>query len=142
MNALWRMAHKFITRGGVFGKIGRWIELLNFIICSNAVSAKADIGIGTEFHHHALGCVVHEKTKIGDNCHIFQNVTVGSKWPNGVCEGDAPVIGDNVFIGAGAVIIGDIKIGNDVIIGANAVVTIDVPNYCIAVGAPAVIKKR
>lgn len=55
-------------------------------------------------------------------------------------EGDAPVIGNNVFIGAGTVILGAVRIGNNAIIGANAVVTSNVPEGKMAVGIPAVIK--
>lgn len=142
MNVLWRAANRFYKSGGIQKKIGRSLELLNFIISSNAVSARATIGKGTIFHHHSLGCVIHEKSVIGDDCHIFQNVTIGSKWSNGVCEGDAPCIGNRVFIGAGAIILGKIAIGDDVIIGANAVVTKDIPNKSIAMGVPATIKMR
>ena len=60
----------------------------------------------------------------------------GQKTPRGI-----PIIGDNVRICAGAVVLGDIIIGNNVTIGANAVVLKDVPDNCIAVGVPAVIKK-
>jgi len=54
----------------------------------------------------------------------------------------APSIGNNVDIGAGAKLLGNIKIGNDVVIGANAVVLVDVPDHSLAVGVPAVIKPR
>jgi serine O-acetyltransferase len=54
----------------------------------------------------------------------------------------APVIGNNVDIGAGAKVLGRISIGNNVAIGANAVVLIDVPDNCAAAGVPAVIKSR
>lgn len=53
-----------------------------------------------------------------------------------------PVVGNNVFIGTGAVVVGDIKIGNNVIIGANSVVTIDVPDNCYAIGIPANVKQK
>lgn len=113
---------------------------MSFIVGANAISAKCEIGKGTRFHHRGVGCVVHDNTIIGENCTIFQNVTLGSKWPNGKCEGGAPVIGDNCFIGAGAVILGAVHIGRNSIIGANAVVTKDIPEGKIAVGIPAVIK--
>lgn len=86
--------------------------------------------------------MIHERTVIGSNCGIFQKVSMGSKWPGGICGGGAPHIGNNVFIGAGAVIFGDIKIGYNSIIGANAVVTKDVSENSIAVGVPAIISKR
>ena len=65
---------------------------------------------------------------------------MGSKFSNGLCEGGAPMIGNNVFIGAGAVILGNIKIGDNAIIGANSVVLRDIPANAIAIGVPAKIK--
>ena len=86
---------------------------------------------GISFPHYGLGVVIHPKTKIGKNCKIYQNVTIGYR--NG--EGP-PTIGENVLIGTGSVILGDIKIGNNVRIGANAVVLQDVPDNCTVVGNP------
>ena len=81
--------------------------------------------------------MVHPKTIIGEDCKIFQGVTIGSKWSNGNCLGEAPHIGNNVMIGAGAVILGDIYIGDNSIIGANAVVNKHVPDYAVVAGVPA-----
>ena len=77
---------------------------------------------------------------IGDNVTIFQNVRLGVK-VNGE-EYSAPIIGNNVVIGAGSCILGDVKVGNNVKIGANSVVLTDIPDNCLAVGVPAQIKKR
>lgn len=88
------------------------------------------------------GCVIHERSKIGDNCEIYQNVTIGgngkkdSSWPR------VPIIKDNVKIYAGACLLGPITIGNNAVIGANAVVLCDVPDDCIAVGVPAKIHHK
>lgn len=84
--------------------------------------------------------MVHPKAIIGENCKIFQGVTIGSKWSNASCLGEAPHIGNNVMIGAGAVILGNISIGDNAIIGANAVVTHSVPANSLAVGVPATLK--
>ena len=74
-------------------------------------------GEGLSIAHY--GCiVVNSKARIGKNCRIQEGVTIGAT--NG--NSKAPIIGDNVFIGSGAKIIGDISIANDVAIGANAVV--------------------
>ena len=81
---------------------------------------------------HALSIVVHYKAKLGKNCTICQFVTIA-----GDNEGRSPRIGDNCFIGAGAVIIGNITIGDNVTIGANAVVVKDVPDNATVVGVPA-----
>ena len=67
---------------------------------------------------------------MGDNCLIYQNVTIGE------VNRKAPVIGDNCLIGAGAVLIGDIKIGSFVKIGAGAVVNTDIPDHCTVVSQP------
>lgn len=66
---------------------------------------------------------------------------IGAKFKNGLPDEDVPTIGNNVFIGTGAVIVGKIKIGNNVIVAANSVVTKDVPDDCYALGTPAEIKK-
>ena len=71
---------------------------------------------------------------VGKNTLIYQNVTLGRI---GLDNQDAPVIGDNCVIGAGACILGKIHIGDNVKIGANAVVTKDIPDNCTAVGVPA-----
>lgn len=131
----------FGKSGGGLRIISRIIELLNHIFCSCSVSIQAEIGEKTIFYHRGIGCVVHPKAVIGENCKIFQGVTIGSKWSNGTCLGEAPKIGNNVMIGAGAVILGDIFIGDNSIIGANAVVTRSIPANSLAVGVPAKIKK-
>lgn len=93
--------------------------------------------IGKNFRiHHSVGIVVGHEVIIGDNCEIFQNVTIGSnrKERNGRYM---PVIGDNVMIGSGAVVVGPITIGNNVRIGANAYVDKDVPDNTSVIGASA-----
>lgn len=112
------------------------------MVCANGISAQAEIGEGTVFYHHGVGCVVHQNCKIGRNCKIFGNVTLGCKWTNNEKAGEPPTIGDNVLIGAGAVVLGKIHVGDNSIIGANAVVLLDVPPNSIAVGNPAKIRQR
>lgn len=122
--------------------LGRVTEIIYNILCANGISTKANIGNGTVFYHHGVGCIVHELCSIGNNCRIFCNVTLGCKWSENEKPGRPPRIGNNVMIGAGAVILGEISIGDNSIIGANAVVLEDVPANSIAVGVPAVIKRR
>jgi serine O-acetyltransferase len=83
---------------------------------------------------HPNGVVIHPGAKIGPNCLIFQQVTIGTR--DGI---GPPTIGGHVDIGAGAKILGDITIGNHACIGANAVVLKDVPPGKTAVGVPAKI---
>lgn len=84
---------------------------------------------------HSGGIVVNVNSVIGKNCNISQGVTIGVS--NRGDNMGSPTIGDNVFIGPGAKIIGGIKIGNNVAIGANAVVTKDVPDNSVVAGIPA-----
>lgn len=89
------------------------------------------------FFPHGLHCIhIAAGCRIGKNVTIFQNVTIGQS------KEKYPMIGDNVIIGAGANIIGDVKIGNNVRIGAGAVVTFDVPDNSTVVGQKARILKR
>ena len=76
-------------------------------------------------------CEIPIETSIGNNVHIMQNVTIGAK------DGFAPKIKDNVLVGAGAVIFGNVTIGESAIIGANAVVTRDVAAGAVVGGVPA-----
>ena len=92
--------------------------------------------IGPGFYiGHFGGVVISTRARIGRNCNISQGVTIGAS-----SRGDragAPTIGDNVYIGPGAKVLGAIQVGNDVAIGANAVVTRDVPDHSVVVGIPA-----
>lgn len=90
---------------------------------------------------HGMGIVIGAEAVIGTNVIIRQNVTIGRK--GHVSSGNRihPIIGDNVEIGAGAVILGNINIGNHAIIGANAVITKDVPAYATVVGIPGTVLK-
>lgn len=85
-------------------------------------------------HSNNSGIVIYGKVKIGQNCTIYHQVTLGKK-SRGDYEG-FPTIGDNVYIGPGAKIIGNVKIGNNVAIGANCVVTKDIPDNAVVVGVP------
>jgi serine O-acetyltransferase len=84
---------------------------------------------------HSNGVVINTSVRGGKNVFIEHQVTIGAE------KGEAPVLGDNVFIGAGAKIVGAVRIGNDVKIGANAVVTKDLPDGATAVGIPARVIK-
>jgi len=99
-------------------------------------SIPPSIPFGTKpyFPHGLQGVFISRRAKIGSNCVIFHQVTIGVNTMVDSRGVGAPVIGDRVFIGVGAKIIGGIKIGNDVRIGANAVVTRDVPDHATVVG--------
>ncbi len=103
------------------------------VLFSCDIPYKTEIGKNVKFPHLALGVTMHPDVKIGDECVILQNVTIGGK--SGHKE--VPVIGKNVLIGANAVIIGPIKIGDNAIIGAGSVVLHDVDENEVVAGVPA-----
>lgn len=99
------------------------------------ISIPPDTRIGSGFYiGHFGGIIVNHQCVIGKNCNISHGVTLGqtNRGRNKGC----PTLGDNVFIGPGAKIIGAIKIGNNVAIGANCVVTKDIPDNSVVVGIP------
>lgn len=85
---------------------------------------------------------IHPKCTIGKNVSIFQGVTIGGNIYKRKNDQVSPYIGDNVFIGAGAKILGPVTIGNNCMIGANAVVVNDIPDNSVAVGIPAKVVKK
>ena len=102
-----------------------------------SVVSGAEIGLDCEIGGgllipHPNGIVIHPKVRIGPNCLIFQQVTVGTTRKGGV-----PQIGGHVDIGAGAKILGCVSIGDHVLVGANSVVVDDVPSGATVSGIPA-----
>ncbi|MEH2535984.1 serine O-acetyltransferase [Bradyrhizobium sp. AZCC 1588] len=108
------------------------------IITGIELPCEATVGRNFVIDHFG-GIIVSGYARFGDNCRIRNGVVVGLRR---VEEPVAPIIGNNVDIGAGAKLLGPIKIGDNSIIGANAVVIEDVPENSIAIGVPAVVKPR
>ncbi|MBR0718079.1 serine acetyltransferase [Bradyrhizobium liaoningense] len=98
-----------------------------------SIHPAARIG-SSVFLDHATGIVIGANVVVGDDVTILQNVSIGRQ---GGLPNRSPRIGRGVFIGAGATILGDIRVGDFAKIGANSVVTSDVPAGCTAVGHPA-----
>lgn len=94
---------------------------------------------GRGFAIHNFSGIFIPPTVAGDNFIVFQNVTVGHLRGQG---GKPPRIGSNVFLGAGAKVMGDITIGSNVVVGANSLVINDVPDNCTVIGVPARIVSR
>jgi serine O-acetyltransferase len=114
--------------------------LYKFIQIITGVELPCEATVGRNFAiDHFGGIIVSGYTAFGDNCRIRNGVTIGLRR---VDEKLAPMIGNNVDIGAGAKLLGPIKIGDNVMVGANAVVLCDVPSNSIAVGVPAIVKPR
>ncbi len=113
--------------------IFRFIELIFGI----SLPPSAKIGGGLRIWHFGQ-IFINGQSVIGRDLTIRQNVTIGSKNK----EGKAPVIGDNVEIGAGSILIGDIVVGNNSTIGAMSLINRSVPNNSIAYGTPMKVKKK
>lgn len=133
---IYRFGH-LIHRFG-FKRVAFFISWINRFLFATWIPCSCTIGEKTSVGYWGLGVVIHSRTKIGSNCIIAQNVTIARK---GDID-EVPVIGDNVYIGAGACILGPVTIGNGSIVGANSVVTKDVPPYCIVAGVPAKVIGR
>lgn len=117
-------------------RIARLRHMFWSIITQSDIGLEVRLGSGLMLPH-PNGVVIHEHAQIGDDCMIMQQVTVGM-----IGEGQVPTIGNRVYVGAGAKIIGKLVIGDGARIGANAVVMTDVPPNCTAVGVPARIIER
>lgn len=111
---------------------------INFLLFNSHIPYTAKIGKSSKFAYGGIGCVIHKRAVIGENCIIGSNVTVGGKSK----EYEVPIIGDNVYISTGSKIIGGIKIGNGVMVGANAVVVKSVSDNCVVAGVPAKVIKQ
>lgn len=157
----WRTYERDLARQGLWVmlvyRLGRWryrignrflrwpfsllykiLKLLSQIL--SGIDLPCETRLGRRFViEHFGGIIISGDAVFGDDCVVRNGVTVGLRH-RGVRG--APVIGDRVDIGAGAKVLGPIRIGNDVSIGANAVVIRDVPDNCIAVGVPARILPR
>lgn len=115
-----------------------FFKQLNIFLNSCDIAFQADIGKGFKVYH-SLGIVI-AACKIGENFSIYQNATVGNNKPRETRT--TPIIGSNVSMLVGCVVAGPITIGDNVKVGANAVVLDDIPCDSIAVGIPArVIRK-
>ena len=145
----------FVMNAITLYRVGNWCYLqripflprlmrnIIFLLFNSYIPVSAKIGQGTIFAYGAIGVVLHANTVVGKGCVIGQCVTIGAS--EGFVSREihkCPVIGDNCYIGAGAKIIGDIRIGNNCQIGAAAVVLKDVPDNSIVVGIPGTVIGR
>lgn len=120
------------------------LKKLYSLICIPFLTFKGSyIGSGAKFAstpifpHGVTGIFISSGAVIGKDCVIFHQVTIGSDTLKDSSKKGSPVIGNNVYIGAGAKIIGNVKIGDNCRIGANSVVVKDVPNNTTVVSQPA-----
>ncbi len=133
----YRVAHWFYNKKMFF--IARYISQRARRITGVEIHPAAVIGNGV-FIDHGMGVVIGETTVIGDNCTIYQGVTLGG---TGKDKGKRhPTIGNNVVIGSGAKVLGPFRVGDNSKIAANAVVLSEVPDNCTVVGVPGRIVKK
>jgi serine O-acetyltransferase len=128
---LWNLGVPFIPR--LISQISRFLTGLE-------IHPGAQIGHGF-FCDHGAGVVIGETTRIGVNCVLFHNCTLGG---TGKHVGKRhPTLGNNVLVGTGATLLGPIMVGDNVRIGANSFVVMrDIPSNCTVAGTPAMITKR
>lgn len=116
----------------------RLMKLASQILTGIDLPCEATVGRRFRIDHFG-GIIISGDAVFGDDCVVRNGVTVGLQRTD---DPGSPVIGNRVEIGAGAKVLGKIRIGDDVLIGANAVVVRDIPSNCIAVGVPARILPR
>lgn len=136
---LFHRINHFVWNSGI-PVVPRLLSHIARFLTGIEIHPAAKIGPGF-FIDHGMGVVIGETTEVGENCLLYQGVTLGG---TGKEKGKRhPTLGNNVVVGTGAKILGAIIIGDNVKIGANAVVLESVPDYAIVVGVPGkVIKKR
>ncbi len=133
LHALWlhRLAHPLYRCG--MPVVPRWISQFNRFLTGIEIHPGALIGEGF-FVDHGSGVVIGETAEIGDNVTIYQGVTLGG---TGKEHGKRhPTLGNNIVVGAGASVLGSVKIGNNAKIGSGSVVVHDVPANATVVGNP------
>lgn len=132
-----RIAHRLYKMRLLF--LARLVSQITRLLTGIEIHPAAKIGKGL-FIDHGMGVVIGETTEIGDNCTLYQGVTLGG---TGKDKGKRhPTLGNNVMVGAGAKILGPFTVGDDSKVAANAVVLSEVPPNCTAVGVPARVVKR
>lgn len=134
---LHRIAHFFEKVGLPY--VPRFLSYINRQITGIDIHPGAKIGRDF-FIDHGSGTVIGETAEIGDNVTLYQNVTLGGTSLKR--EKRHPTLGNNIVVGAGAKILGPVRIGDNVKVGANSVVTKDVPSDSVVVGVPGRVVAR
>jgi serine O-acetyltransferase len=140
LHAIWsyRLAHLLWARTRLRG-LARLLSQVTRCLTGVEIHPGATIGRRL-FIDHGMGVVIGETAELGDDVLLYHGVTLGGR---SLISGKRhPTIGNRVTIGAGAKVLGPLRVGDDAAIGANAVVTHDVPPDSIATGVPAVVRAR
>ena len=129
-NSMWR--HHLKLLGRILSHFARWIT---------GIEIHPGVRIGKRFFiDHGMGIVVGETAEIGDDVTLYQGVTLGgTSWSKGKRH---PTLEDRVVVGAGAIILGPVRIGNDSRVGSSSVVIHDVPSHSTVVGIPGKVVHR
>jgi serine O-acetyltransferase len=136
---LYRLSHW--CGGHRLRPVGKIFSLMNFVIFGLEIGVDCEIGPGLYFPHTS-GTVIGAQ-RIGANAVIYHNVTLGAKEPDLAYDpGKRPEVGDDVFLGSGAKILGGISLGHRSVVGANSVVLHSVPEGAVVAGIPAKIVKQ
>jgi serine O-acetyltransferase len=140
LHAIWsyRLAHRMWSKPALRG-LARILSQATRFFTGIEIHPGATIG-RRFFIDHGMGVVIGETTEIGDDVMLYHGVTLGGRSLQRVKR--HPTIGNRVTVGAGAKVLGPVRIGDDSAVGANAVVTHDVPAESIATGIPAVVRPR
>ena len=121
-----------------FSVVYKFLRMFSEILTGIELPCEAVVGRRFRIDHFG-GIIISGDAVFGEDCIVRNGVTVGLRSTG---QRGSPIIGDRVDIGAGAKLLGPIRIGDDVAIGANAVVLTDVPSHSIAVGVPARVIPR
>ena len=127
----YRLAHFLYRKRLVF--LARLVSQMGRFFTGIEIHPGAKIGRRL-FIDHGMGIVIGETTKIGDDCTIYHQVTLGGTGKDTFKRN--PTLGNNVMVGAGTKILGPIEIGDNVKIGAGSIVLKPIPSNCTAVGVP------
>lgn len=144
LGGVWIIRHKYsATKVSSLKKIYGFLYTYSLQCKGSWISLSASFDGVPCFPHGIYGVFISGGAVIGRNCVIFQQVTIGSNTLLDSKGFGVPIIDNNCYIGAGAKIIGNVKVGNNVRIGANAVVHTDVPDNCVVTcGSQSVIPKE
>lgn len=133
MNALkiYRLSNYFYKKN--LKLLSKILDKVNYLLHNSYIPGSCTIGKDTKIAYGGIGVVIHARAIIGENCLIGQGITIGGR--NGLKE--VPVIENNVYLGAGCRILGNVKIASNNIIAPNSIVTKNIEmSYTVCGGVP------